>query len=139
MECTGEGSGRSDWKTTQHSTFLIENLDGAISGLNGQLFHECAWDPHVHGSGSDPETSLIPNTKQLSRPTQKSPLQLEALDVATGLKETPLKEELEKREVCNQRIVGLWRTPGCLLLEREPVIAHVHRQPYSPQNGSIWT
>lgn len=62
LEYAGEGIGRSDWKTAQHSTFLIANRDGSSRGLNGRLFHECAWGRHVHGCRGTPETPLIPNT-----------------------------------------------------------------------------
>ena len=67
LEYAGEGRGRSDRKTAQHSTFLIANRDGSSRGLNGRLFHECAWGRHVHGCRGTPETSLIPNTEQLQR------------------------------------------------------------------------
>lgn len=66
---------RSDWKTAQHSTFLIANRDGPSRGLNGRLLHKCAWDRHVDDSGGTPKTSLIPNSEQLQRqPTEKSSL-----------------------------------------------------------------
>lgn len=66
------GEGRSDWKTNQHSTFLIANRDGPGRRLNGRLFHECAGDRHVDDSGSTPETSLITNSQQLqSQQTEK--------------------------------------------------------------------
>lgn len=48
---------RSNWKTAQHSTFLIANRDGPGRGLNGRLFHEGAWDRHVDDSCGTPETS----------------------------------------------------------------------------------
>lgn len=47
---------RSDWKTAQHSTFLIANRDGPSRRLNRRLFHECAWDRHFDGSGGDSKT-----------------------------------------------------------------------------------
>ncbi|XP_015413002.1 PREDICTED: WD repeat-containing protein 76 [Myotis davidii] len=79
--------------TAQHSTFLIADRDGPGRGLNGRLFHECAGDRHVHGSGRTPGTSLIPSSKQLPTARQENPLQLQALDVAARLTETPPAEE----------------------------------------------
>lgn len=49
----GKEEVRPDWKTAQHSTFLIANRDGPSRRLNRRLFHECAWDRHVDGSGAD--------------------------------------------------------------------------------------
>lgn len=55
---------RSDWKTAQHRTFLIANRDGPSRRLNGRLFHECAWDRHVDGSGGDSRN--FSDSKQLT-------------------------------------------------------------------------